>query len=386
MKRTWQLHLPAVAAGDRAPGFTQQSDVNPRYAFDTAAGRYLVLCFFGTASIPQAQRVLDTVKARTDIFDDVHASFFGVSIDPADQSTGRAAGRVPGVRLFWDFDLSVSRLYGATARSASPGVGPVEVTRLWVVIDPTMRVISVVPMREDESDLTEVLVLLKGLPPPRVFSGVELMAPVLYLPRVFEPDLCEHLIELYEANGGGESGFMREVDGRTMGVLDRSFKQRRDHDISDPDLTAALRDRIRRRVVPEIAKVHQFTVTRMERYIVSCYAAEEGGHFSAHRDNTTAGTAHRRFAVSVNLNADFDGGEISFPEYGPRGFKAPVGGAVVFSCSLLHKVSVVTRGRRYAFLPFLYDDAAAAIRERNARLVGQSGSGYQANQGTAPAG
>jgi hypothetical protein len=56
--------------------------------------------------------------------------------------------------------------------------------------------------------------------------------------------------------------------------------------------------------------------------------------------------------------------------FGSRTFKAPPGGAVVFSCSLLHRVTRVTRGRRYAFLPFLYDDAAAAIRERNAGLVG----------------
>ena len=116
----------------------------------------------------------------------------------------------------------------------------------------------------------------------------------------------------------------------------------------------------------------------MERHIVACYSAEDGGHFAAHRDNTTAGTAHRRFAVSINLNEDFDGGEVSFPEYGPRGFKAPTGGAVVFSCSLLHRVSPVTRGRRFAFLPFLYDEAAAQLRQRNAALVGEGGSDYRA--------
>ncbi len=71
----------------------------------------------------------------------------------------------------------------------------------------------------------------------------------------------------------------------------------------------------------------------------------------------------------MNLNDDFDGGEVGFPEYGPRTFKAPVGGAVVFSCSLLHKVTPVEHGRRYAFLPFLYDDAAAKLRESNLGLI-----------------
>ena len=78
---------------------------------------------------------------------------------------------------------------------------------------------------------------------------------------------------------------------------------------------------------------------------------------------TPRGHGARRFAVSINLNEDFEGGEVSFSEYGPRSFRPPSRG-VVFSCSLLHRVSRVTRGRRYAFLPFLYDDAAALIRRR----------------------
>jgi len=107
----------------------------------------------------------------------------------------------------------------------------------------------------------------------------------------------------------------------------------------------------------------------MERWLVACYDGAEGGHFGAHRDNTTPGTAHRRFAVSINLNDGFEGGGVSFPEYGPTAFVAPAGGAVVFSCSLLHAVSPVSAGQRYAFLPFLYDEDAARIRERNLHTV-----------------
>ena len=103
----------------------------------------------------------------------------------------------------------------------------------------------------------------------------------------------------------------------------------------------------------------------MERYLVGCYRADEGGHFRPHRDNTTKGTAHRRFAVTINLNSDFEGGELSFPEFGHRSLKPKPGCAVVFSCSLLHTASPVTSGVRYAFLPFLYDDAAADIRMAN---------------------
>jgi hypothetical protein len=43
---------------------------------------------------------------------------------------------------------------------------------------------------------------------------------------------------------------------------------------------------------------------------------------------------------------------------------------VVFSCSLLHQALPVTKGERFAFLPFLYDDAAAKIREENLKYLG----------------
>jgi len=44
---------------------------------------------------------------------------------------------------------------------------------------------------------------------------------------------------------------------------------------------------------------------------------------------------------------------------------------VVFSCSLLHEVVPMIRGRRFAFLPFLYDDAAAELRDANLKFLDQ---------------
>jgi predicted 2-oxoglutarate/Fe(II)-dependent dioxygenase YbiX/peroxiredoxin len=362
-----------ILPGDPAPTFRARTTRNPSFVFDTVAGRWIVLCFFGSAGDPRARRALDAVIGRADIFDDERALLFMVTNDPADETLGRIGDRVPGFRVFWDTDLAVSRLYRVLAEGEG---GRAVLAPRWIVIDPTLRVREVIPARTDGSDAELLLATMRGLPPPALHAGIEMQAPVILLPRVFEPELCDRLIALYEAQGGEESGFMREVDGRTVPVHDHSHKRRRDCLIEDKAMIAALQARFVRRVVPEIAKVHQFQATRMERYIVACYDAAEGGHFRAHRDNTTKGTAHRRFAVSVNLNDDFDGGEVSFPEYGPRSFKAPRGGAVVFSCSLLHAVSRVTRGRRYAFLPFLYDDAAAKIRAENNRFLAEGIGAY----------
>jgi peroxiredoxin/predicted 2-oxoglutarate/Fe(II)-dependent dioxygenase YbiX len=371
-----------LAPGDPAPWFRQRSTSNPDYAFDTVAGRYVVLCFFGTAADETGRAALAAVEASRALFDDDRICFFGVSADPADLTEGRARESLPGIRHFWDFDRQVARLYG----SAALGEGAAEqspLRRFWVVLDPNLRVRAVFPFEPDGSDRERVIAYLGALPPVDRFAGFEMFAPVLLVPNVFEPEFCRHLIGLYEENGGEESGFMREVDGKTVAVHDHRHKRRRDHTISDPDVIRQIQNRIIRRINPEIEKVHCFRPTRMERYIVSCYAAEDGGHFRAHRDNTTKGTAHRRYAVSINLNGDFEGGEVGFPEYGSRTYKAPPGGAVVFSCSLLHAVSEVTAGRRYAFLPFLYDDAAAAIREANNAFLGNEVGAYRAAAGPA---
>ena len=364
-----------LAIGDPAPWFHQRSSSNPRYAFDTAGGRYIVLCFYGSAADPPGRAAIDAVMASGACFDDTHVAFFGVSVDPGDESEKRVQERIPGIRFFWDFDRSVSRLYGASPKDG--GDATAGFRRFWIVLDPTMRIMGLIPFAIDGSDVAALFSYLDRLPPPAAFAGFEIQAPVLILPNVFEPEFCAKLIGLYEQHGGEESGFVREVDGKTVLLTNAAHKRRKDYIIQDPELIRQTQARVVRRIVPEILKVHQFKATRMERYIVSCYAAEDGGHFRAHRDNTTKGTAHRRFAVSINLNDDFEGGRISFPEYGPRGIKMPTGAAVVFSCSLLHAVSRITGGRRYAFLPFLYDDEAAKIREANNAHLGEGVGAYR---------
>lgn len=373
---TSTIHRVNLTPGDPAPWFRAASTSNPSYAFDTAAGRYIVLCFFGSAADPAGTAALRAVAANRGVFDDTRVCFFGVSHDPADEASGHVRASIPGIRFFWDFDGAVSRLYGALPLDSSPGPG-VPVWRFWMVLGPTLRVMRVFPFEVDGSDRAAVFAYLAALPAVEQSAGTALQAPILFLPDVFEPEFCRKLIDLYEAHGGQESGFMRQVGDKTVGATDPSHKRRKDYVIEDEAIIRATQVRIRRRVIPEIAKVHQFHVTRMERYLVACYSAEDGGHFGAHRDNTTKGTAHRRFAVSVNLNAEFEGGEVSFPEYGPRGFRPPPGGAVVFSCSLLHAASIVTKGRRYAFLPFLYDDAAAKIREENNPFLDPSIGAYK---------
>jgi peroxiredoxin/predicted 2-oxoglutarate/Fe(II)-dependent dioxygenase YbiX len=372
MERTFAT----LMRGDPAPRFQAATESNPRYNFDTVAGRYVVLCFFVSGGTPGAAAALQAVAANRHRFDDERLCFFGVTVDPGDKEGSRVRQCLPGIRYFWDFDGSISKSYGAVPREAGAGES-VNARQFWVVLDPTLRVLEVVPFKPRGADCAELFACLDALPPPHLHAGLPLQAPVLVLSNVFEPAFCRHLIALHEADGGRDTGFMSDVAGKTVELVDPARKRRRDLIEEDESVILAVQRRIKRRIVPEIARLFFFDATRIERYLVGCYTEEDGGHFAAHRDNTTRGTAHRRFAVSINLNDDFEGGEVSFPKYGPRGFKPPVGGAVVFSCSMMHAVSAVTRGRRYAFLPFLYDDAAARIRAANNRFLDPSVGTYK---------
>lgn len=346
--------------GDPAPWFFAPTASNSRYNFASVAGRYVVLAFAGPAGRPAAAAAHEAMRrAQAEgVLNDARTAGFVVSIDPADDVEGGPRDAVPGLRVFRDRDGAVSRLYGVAV--AGEG-GAMRYAPCAFLLDPLLRVMVVAPIERIE----ELLALVRRLPEPALHTGFEVPAPVLVLPRVMEPELCRQLIAVYETGGGEESGFMVERDGKTVGVYDPSTKKRRDQEIMDERLRAALRACVTRRIAPEMRKAFQFNPTRIERYIVARYDGAEGGHFRAHRDNTTPGTAHRRFAVTINLNDGFDGGELWFPEFGTRRYRPPVGGAVVFSCSVLHEATPVTRGVRYATLPFLYDDAAAKVRQAN---------------------
>ena len=361
-----------LTPGDPAPWFVAATSANPQFDFSTTAGRYIALCFFGSAVARPIRAMLAAFSQRPDVFNDDHACVFGVSVDPEDKEQDRICDRTPGFRVFWDFDRRVSQLYGVSAPASdetggATGRQQVMYARTTIVLDTNHRVIAVLPIDDSAAHARELTDLVAGLPAIGESDG---LAPVLVLPRLFEPQFCRELIQLYEREGGEDSGFMRDKDGQTVGVIDHSHKQRRDYTIADDKVRAAIRTRVERRLVPEIAKAFQFQATRLERYLIACYDAGEGGYFRPHRDNTTLGTAHRRIAVTINLNAeDYQGGDLRFPEFGQRTYRAETGGAVVFSCSLLHEATEIKSGRRYCVLPFLYDDAAAELRKRNLQYL-----------------
>jgi predicted 2-oxoglutarate/Fe(II)-dependent dioxygenase YbiX/peroxiredoxin len=348
---------PPLGYGEPAPWFSCRTATHEAFHLTSLGGQLVVLLFVGSLGDERGRAAYAEVLDQRALFDDRDCMFFAVSVDPEDRTTGRLGHHLPGLRCFWDFDQEVSRRFGVDY--ASPD-GP----RIFL-LDETLRLTAALPLARTREFLGALRTRVQG----HRAAWRSQTAPVLTLPRVFEPDFCRALMAYYEARGGSPSGFMREVGGRTVGHHDPTFKRRRDVTIEDEALRTGVRERLRYRLVPMIERAFGWRPTRLERYLVACYSAEEEGFFRPHRDNTTAATAHRKLAVSINLNDAYEGGDLRFPEFGPATYRPPVGGATVFGCGLLHEATPVTRGRRFACLPFLYDDEAAARRDATRDLI-----------------
>src|SRR3990167_2420016 len=201
------------------------------------------------------------------------------------------------------------------AQAGGVGFGPATGLRMRVIVlDPNQRV----AITFDTRALPATTETIGGIADSVCADGgTDLvlrtaMAPVLVLPRVFAPDFCTQLIRLWGKGDHQDSG----VSSRYGNVNVSHLKQTEDYTVVEPMMLKAVSDRLAYGIGPELNKVfaydREFT---FDSHVVLSYSAEGRHFFGAHRDNGAPTTANRSFAVSLNLNDDFDGGELAFPEY-----------------------------------------------------------------------
>ncbi len=243
--------------------------------------------------------------------------------------------------VFWD-DGRITRAFLGTQEIGEELV--------VVILRPTLTVLACL----NNPALEEIEGMLDRIPPP-VTSICHETAPVLMVPDVLPGSLCGQLMAAHEGNHV-ESGMVRLVKGKPALVPDAGIKIRRDHPLQDPDLTQSVTDALSERVLPLVARAFHYRVRHLEGYKVVAYDSVTGGFFGLHRDNLTPDARHRRFALSLNLNDGYSGGEIIFPEFSATRYRPPAGGALVFSGTLLHAATEVVAGIRYVLLTFMWGD------------------------------
>jgi predicted 2-oxoglutarate/Fe(II)-dependent dioxygenase YbiX/peroxiredoxin len=358
----------AITLGDPVPWFSAPLIGDGAFNLQVAAGRWVVLSFLGSPDDPKVKDELAKLIHDARLFHEDRIVFYGVFTAPPSDPSYYIALNTFAISFIADYEGAISRAFGASDMPRT------------IVLDPMLRAVADIPWDFPAGHAKTIRNVLTGLPSVDDSAGVPLTAPVLIVPRVLDFQLCDFLVQFYDKLGGSDSGFLLDKEGQTSTVVDYRLKRRNDLSVLHPQVRDTIRGQIVRRLLPAIDRFFQFQATRMDRYIVACYDSAIGGHFYRHRDNVNAGAQHRRFAVTINLNGDYDGGDLAFPEFGTRAYRAPHGGAVVFSCGALHQVTPMTRGRRYAFLAFLYGEADARLRELNNAKIAQSEFRYSGGE------
>ncbi len=355
---------------DPAPPFALNSQKNELVALEDYAGKPLVLVFYASDEIVACADIACAFRDKAAEFTALGAKVLSISSDaPAARADFAARSHLP-FQLLCDPDASISKKYGACYPNEA---GDAVFVRLAFLLNINQRIVQIYKLSDLESPVDDILGDIASycqLPEPH---QIYMQAPVLLIPNVLAEMECRKLIEIWETQGHSDSGFMVKDGEKTIGYLDPSHKLRSDHFLADGGVKNYLDWVMQRRIFPEIKKAFDYDASRREEYKIACYDASRGGYFRAHRDNTTPGTAHRKFAMTLNLNAEeYAGGYLRFPEYGPHVYKPSTGSAVIFSCSLLHEATDVTAGRRFALLSFFYGELEGTMREAYEKRFGNN--------------
>lgn len=320
-------------------------------ADDHLSGQYLIMAFLGDAESDRTAALLSALAAMETRLEAANATVLAISAS-SDAAANKARKRAAG--LGWPIIGDAS---GALFASYGLHKGSDRADRL-VLLTPYRQIRTWFDIEGDAAAaLGTIMDIMHNAGAAEEARWSPPHAPVLVVPNVFSPEECANLVQSVVT----DTPFMvrqpraGEVPGNyKIPVYDHFRQDRIDLIIKDRNTLAILDERIFGRIVPMIKKAFAFDVTRREDLHIARYVGRREGITMGHRDNMEPLGAHRRFALSVSLNDDYEGGGISFREFSPKAYRVPAGTAMVFSSSLLHEVEETTEGVRYNLISHFF--------------------------------
>src|SRR5579859_3793606 len=186
------------------------------------------------------------------------------------------------------------------------GVPPSSMTAL--TLDENLRIVERLERVGDAAEFAHRVARAYAERPAIAPQTLRHQAPVLFIPRVLDVAFCDALIAHFDETGGTPSGTAYVEGDKALWKPDPSVKMRRDVYLESGVWLERVKDALVRRVLPEIQRCFNFQVTQHEVFKLIRYDAG-AGYFHAHRDNESRDTAHRRFAMTLNLNTgEYEGG------------------------------------------------------------------------------
>ncbi|WP_196137246.1 redoxin domain-containing protein [Aliikangiella sp. G2MR2-5] len=370
MKPTYEIADPLIkqfvqplSAGDLAKPFESRDEDGRilNLADDHLSGRHLILIFLNNTRESTALEILRSFAENNQRLTNSNASVLAIHSNS---------------------DASINKKLKEDSRFANPVLsdsgGTIHATYgLHKNHGHQVRIVLLTRLRQirswfdDPQDINVTIRdIMEQITPPQQSENEKwypFHAPVLTIPNVFTRDECKMLIDSFETqgnffvSGSQTAGFTTDFK---MPIYEHNRQDRVDQVIRDKKLTQFIDQRTHQRVNPMIKKAFAFDVTRREDLHIARYVGKRGGNEMGHRDNTNPKVAYRRFAFSMNLNDDYQGGGVVFKEFSDHPYRAEPGTVMIFSSSLLHEVQETTSGTRYNLITHLFNDSAIQQPQR----------------------
>ena len=204
-----------------------------------------------------------------------------------------------------------------------------DVPRVYIST-PNRRIVSILTCKE----LREMPELNLETYAPR-----QLHIPYILIEDALDEPLLRKVIDFYN---------QKKIEGKL--TAHNHATKNRFHVHPDSELERQLDHKLSRSVLPELKKVFYFDTQYRETYKICSYDSETCGRFHPHRD-TPAPYQHRKFALSLFLNDDYEGGEFVLCEYGLK-IKPKANTAFIFPGISTHQIQPVTKGSRMTIITF----------------------------------
>jgi peroxiredoxin/predicted 2-oxoglutarate/Fe(II)-dependent dioxygenase YbiX len=311
------------------------------------AGHPIVVCLFRRAGHSSIGQELDKLRELEQRFAEADAIVLGLSQQSPDANDTLTAQRKLPFEIWADPTGALLDQLGLPREEKALAVA---------VIEPNGRLAALYRPGGARPSM-QALSLTRKLHEATRPALIKAQAPILLIPNVFDAAMCRRLIEVWN------NGRKRLNEVAVQGVNDPTYesaaregiKRRADVLIEESEpLNLEIRDLFLARVVPEMVKAFQARIKSYQTLRIGCYDATNRGGFGPHRDEVGDPRDPRLFACSLNLNDDYTGCELNFPEYGRQVYRPDAGGAAIFSCSLLHEVQPCRSGRRFTLLTFFH--------------------------------
>lgn len=316
--------------GERLPRIVLQDERFKSFDLNHLIGKPVVVFYFLSIHHPFCLELLKIIQIKINFFRERGVSVVGISPNSSIDLYESAKKLNILFPLLADPEFQAAKALGIVLTAQAGPKEAIEVRRATLVLDSTLRIRKQYYPKQTNAHVEQVLNELTEILPENQPYLVQRHAPVLLIPDVIEPGLCN------------------EIASRK--------------NLAQP-FNSYIDKRLYERVVPEVLKAFYFKPKKRKIPKISVYGPATQGPTKLFRVHAQEHEAPYQYVIVIALSAPdaYKGGGICFPEYSLGIYKPHLGEAMVYSTFLLQQILPVISGEALMLTSYFYDEESAVF-------------------------